>query len=198
MKTIQIHPSSEVSLTSILEDGVVVWANSQIRENAVVGENTSIGIGVYIGPGVQIGNNCKIQNQALIYEPAKLADGVFIGPAVIFTNDKFPRAITPEGKFKGNEDWEAVGVLVEKGASIGAGSTCVAPITIGQWAMVAAGSVVTRDVLNNELVAGIPARHIGWVGKSGAKLQEFGNILQCPLTHEVYQVVGGVLKQIDG
>lgn len=197
MNTTKIHPSSEVSSSTILKDGVVVWANSQIRENAIVGENTSIGIGVYIGPGVQIGSNCKIQNHALIYEPATLSDGVFIGPSVIFTNDKFPRAITREGKFKGNEDWEAVGVNIEKGASIGAGSTCVAPVHIGEWAMVAAGSVVTRDVLNNELVAGIPARHIGWVGTSGAKLEERDGLFVCPITHDAYKVFDNVLVKLE-
>ena len=117
--------------------------------------------------GCRSGDHCKLQNYALVYEPAVLSDGVFVGPAAVFTNDLFPRAITPDGTPKGAGDWEPVGVLVGRGASIGARAVCVAPVTIGDWALVAAGAVVVDDVPDYALVAGVPARQLGWVGRAG-------------------------------
>jgi acetyltransferase-like isoleucine patch superfamily enzyme len=110
---------------------------------------------------VVIGDNCKIQNNALIYEPAVINDGVFIGPAVVLTNDKQPRAINRDGSVKSVRDWYPVGVTIGAGASIGANSVCVAPIEIGEWSAIGANSVVTRDVLANEMVTGNPARSRG-------------------------------------
>ena len=127
-----------------------------MREGARVGEDCIIGRGAYVGPGVVVGDRCKIQNHALLYEPAVLEDGVFVGPAVVFTNDYFPRAVTPEGLLKSADDWHAVGVTVRTGASIGARAVCIAPVTIGAWAMVAAGAVVTSDVAPFALVVGRP------------------------------------------
>ncbi|GAB6985380.1 hypothetical protein JCM10369A_19040 [Nocardioides pyridinolyticus] len=112
--------------------------------------------GAYIGSGVRVGENCKSQNYALVYEPAELADGVFVGPAAVLTNDTYPRAVTPEGDLKSAADWQPVGVTVERGASIGARAVCVAPVRIGAWATVAAGAVVTTDVAPYALVAGVP------------------------------------------
>ena len=140
--------------------------------NTAVGENCSIGRGVYIGPMVTIGSSCKIQNNALIYDPARIESGVFIGPAVVLTNDRLPRAVDPKGMAKRRGDWDAVGVVVEEGASIGAAAVCVAPVRIGQWAMVGAGSVVTRDVPAHALVAGNPARFVFWVGRDGRRMAE--------------------------
>lgn len=150
--------------------GVAVWPGSVIRSGARIGDGTSIGRNVYIGPGVIIGSNCKIQNGALIYEPSILSDGVFIGPGVILTNDRHPRARNSKGLPKTEADWSKEAVNVGKDASIGAGVICVAPVTIGQWAMIAAGSVVTGTVPEFALVAGAPARQIGWVGKNGRQL----------------------------
>ena len=149
--------------------GTAVWRNAHIREGAHVGDDCVIGAGVYIGPGVVVGDRCKIQNNALLYEPAILGRGVFVGPGVVFTNDKRPRAVNPDLSRKGAEDWEPVGVRVESGASVGAGAVCVAPVRIGAWAMVAAGSVVTRDVPAFALVAGNPARVIGRVDREGRR-----------------------------
>ncbi|WP_311591044.1 acyltransferase, partial [Trueperella bernardiae] len=164
MAKARIIDSADVSDEAKIGDGSSVWHLAQVREHAVIGENCVIGRGAYIGEGVEMGNNCKVQNYALVYEPAKLADGVFIGPAVVLTNDHYPRAVNPDGSLKSASDWEQVGVTLETGASVGARSVCVAPVTIGAWSLVAAGSVVTRDVPPHAIVAGVPAKQIGWVG----------------------------------
>ena len=137
--------------------------------------------GAYVGPGVRVGDRCKIQNHALVYEPAVLEDGVFIGPGGGVHQRLFPRAVTPDGALKTAEDWEAVAVVVREGASIGARAVCVAPVTIGRWAMVAAGAVVAADVPDFALVAGVPARRIGWVGRAGVPLEDRGEgVFVCP------------------
>jgi len=158
--TSRIAATADVDESAQIGDGSSVWHLSQIRENAVLGENCIVGRGAYIGSGVRVGKNCKIQNDALVYEPAVLEDGVFIGPAVVLTNDHFPRAVNPDGSLKSGHDWEPVGVTLKEGSAIGARSVCVAPVTIGRWATVAAGAVVTKDVPDFALVAGVPARRI--------------------------------------
>jgi acetyltransferase-like isoleucine patch superfamily enzyme len=169
-----VHPSADVANSAVLGDGTTVWHLAQIREGAVLGQNCTVGRGAYIGSGVHVGDNCKVQNYALVYEPATLADGVFVGPAAVFTNDHFPRAVSPDGELKRAGDWHAVGVTVARGASIGARAVCIAPLAIGRWAMVAAGAVVTRNVPDFALVAGVPARRIGWVGRAGERLEQLG------------------------
>lgn len=179
----RIQQSADVSAEAQLGDGTAVWHLAQVREGAVLGVNCIIGRGAYVGSGVKMGNNCKLQNHALVYEPAVLGHGVFIGPAVVFTNDHYPRSVDPEGNLKDSDDWEAVGVTVLDGASVGARAVCVAPVTIGRWAMVAAGSVVIRDVPDFALVAGVPARRIGWVGRAGVPLKDSGDgYWVCPQT----------------
>ncbi len=153
-----IHASAEVHPTTTIPKSTIVWQYTHIRENVTIGENCVIGRNVYIGPGVVIGNNCKIQNNALIYEPAVIEDGVFIGPAVVLTNDKNPRAVNSDGTLKSPSDWKMVGVTVRKGAAIGANSTCIAPVEIGEWSLIGAGSVVTKDVEAHTTVMGNPAR----------------------------------------
>ena len=161
-----------------------------IRANAKIGENCIIGRGAYIGTGVEVGDNCKIQNYALVYEPAKLGNGVFIGPAAVLTNDQFPRAVNPDGSIKSASDWDAVGVTIGDGASIGARAICIAPVTIGAWALVAAGAVVTKDVPDYALVAGVPAKRIRWVGRAGVPLESIGdNQFRCPVTDELYREI---------
>ncbi|MFO7689089.1 MAG: acyltransferase [Cryobacterium sp.] len=189
-----IAESADIDPSAVIGPGSLIWHLSQVREYARIGPGCILGRGSYIGPGVILGKNCKIQNYALIYEPALLEDGVFVGPAAVFTNDLFPRAVNIDGSRKTDEDWEIVGVTVRTGASIGAGAICIAPITIGRWAMVAAGAVVTRDVPDFALVAGTPARHIGWVGRSGVGLLETEpNRFTCPVTAERYNHKDGVL-----
>lgn len=193
----RIDPSADVSPAAVVGEGTLVWHLVQIREGAVVGANCVLGRGAYVGPGVRIGDNCKVQNYALVYEPAVVEDGVFIGPAVVLTNDEYPRAVTPEGKLKGPADWTEVAVHVREGAAIGARSVCVAPVTIGRWALVAAGSVVIRDVPDFALVAGVPARRIGWVGRAGARLEAEGEgEWVCPKTGRRYAESEGGLTEL--
>lgn len=177
-----IHSTADLAAEVKIGKNSRIWRYVQICGESIIGRN------VYVGPGVQIGNNCKIQNNALLYEPAILEDGVFIGLAVVLTNDSYPRAINPDGTLKEKKDWIPVGVIIRKGASIGARSVCIAPIEIGEWALVAAGSIVTKDVPNFALVAGVPARRIGWVGKAGIPLIELGEgIFTCPKTGVRFQ-----------
>jgi len=186
--SVRIVESADVSSDARIGDGSSIWHLAQVREGAVLGENCIVGRGAYIGSGVTMGDNCKVQNYALVYEPARLADGVFIGPAVVLTNDTYPRAINPDGTIKSAHDWEPVGVTIGRGASIGARATCVAPVKIGDWATVAAGAVVIKDVPAHALVAGVPARRLGWVGKAGVPLQRADeeNVWVCPATGARY------------
>ena len=188
--------SAEVSPEATIGDGSSVWHLCQIREGAVIGTNCVVGRGAYIGTGVRMGDNCKVQNYALVYEPAVLGDGVFIGPAVVLTNDTYPRAINPDGSLKSASDWEAVGVTIDTGASVGARSVCVAPVRIGAWSLVAAGSVVTKDVPPQALVAGVPARQIGWVSRTGTRLEDHGDgSLVDPASGTIYHVIDGQLEE---
>lgn len=192
-----VHPSADLDDDVELGDGTRVWHLAQVRAGARVGADCNIGRGAYIGPGVVLGRACKVQNYALVYEPAIVGDGVFIGPAVVFTNDEFPRAANPDGSLKGSDDWHAVGVVVDDGASIGARAVCIAPVRIGAWALVAAGAVVTRDVPAHALVAGVPAKRVGWVGRTGRPLTSAGDDLWvCPETGERYAPDGDGLRLV--
>ena len=183
-----IEPSADVAPSAMVAPSARVWHLAQVREDATIGEETIVGRGAYVGEGVCVGNRCKIQNYALIYEPASLADGVFVGPAAVFTNDHCPRAINPDGSLKSASDWQRVGVTVDRGAAIGARAVCVAPVRIGAWASVGAGAVVTSDVTPYALVVGVPARRIGWVGEAG------DCTWVCPATGRRYVERGGALS----
>lgn len=190
----RVAGSAEVHPQAILGDGVTVWDLTQIREGAIVGDETIVGRNVYIDREVRVGRRCKIQNNALVYWPADIADGVFIGPAAVLTNDRYPRAISPEGAVKALDDWDPTGVRVGVGAAIGAGAIILAGVTIGAWALVAAGSVVVRDVPDHALVAGNPAVQRGWVGKTGRRLVEVDGVIVDPSDGTRYVLSGEVLE----
>ncbi len=167
---IYIHPTAEVSPQAELGPGTRVWHHAQVREGARLGSHCIVGKGAYIDLDVQIGSNVKIQNYALIYHGATVEDGVFIGPHACLTNDKVPRAITPDGLLKGADDWQVGPILVRYGASLGTGAVVLPGVTIGRFAMVGAGAVVTRDVPDFGLVIGQPARLVGYVCRCGQRL----------------------------
>jgi acetyltransferase-like isoleucine patch superfamily enzyme len=186
----RIHATAEIDDDVTVGDGTTVWQLAHIRSGARVGRDVVVGRGAYVGPGVTVGDACKIQNHALVYEPARLEAGVFVGPAVVLTNDQYPRAVNPDGSPKAADDWQAVGVTLREGCSVGARSVCIAPVTVGRWALVAAGSVVVRDVPDFALVAGVPARRLRWVGRAGLPLEpEPGTDggYRCPSTGARYQ-----------
>ena len=185
---VKILASADVDPSAKIGAGSSIWHLAQVRNDVTLGANCIVGRGAYIGSGVKAGDNCKIQNYALVYEPAVLGNGVFIGPAAVLTNDEFPRAINPDGSLKSGSDWDAVGVSIGDGASIGARAVCIAPVKIGAWALVAAGAVVTKDVPNFALVAGVPAKRIRWVGRAGQPLADIGdNRFRCPVSGATYK-----------
>ncbi len=170
--TAYVHPTADVHPTAIIGEYTKIWQLVQVREGARIGAECILGRCVYVDSHVVIGSRVKIQNYASIYEGVILEDGVFVGPHVTFTNDKVPRAINPDGTLKSASDWRITATMVQTGASLGANSTIVCGITIGQWAMVGAGAVVTKDVPDYGLVVGAPARLIGYVCKCGKRIPD--------------------------
>jgi acetyltransferase-like isoleucine patch superfamily enzyme len=195
-----IHADADVDQNAIIAADAKIWDLARIRSGSSIGSGTIVGRNAYVDSDVVIGKNCKIQNNALLYSPAVIADGVFIGPGVILTNDLNPRAINEDQTLKSATDWKIQRVELQTGASIGAGAICVAPVIIGSWAMVGAGAVVVKDVPNYALVVGNPATQIGWVGKSGSKLEkvaESNNIYVCPVSKVNYMEEAGKLREFD-
>jgi acetyltransferase-like isoleucine patch superfamily enzyme len=188
-----IHPTAEVSPSAEIGKGTRIWHQAQVRERVRLGENCIVSKGVYIDFDVQVGNNVKIQNGAFLYHGCSIEDGVFIGPGVCFTNDKRPRAINPDGTLKGNDDWEVGKTVVRHGASVGTGSIVLPGVTIGRFAMVAAGAVVSKDVPDYALVLGVPARLVGFVCACGEKLASAsaGDEVACGRCARRYRFVPG-------
>jgi acetyltransferase-like isoleucine patch superfamily enzyme len=168
--SVRIHATAEVSPQANIGEGSSIWHHVQVREQVSIGRGCILGKGVYVDAGVNIGDNVKIQNYVSIYHGVTIAEGVFVGPHVCFTNDLRPRAINPDGTLKSAEDWVLANTLVKRGASLGANSTIVCGVTIGEWAMIGAGSVVTRDVPDYGLARGNPARLRGFVCPCGQRL----------------------------
>ena len=169
---VYIHPTAEVASEAQIGAGTHIWRQAHIREYAVIGELCNIGKGAYIETRVRIGSRVKIQNYVSIFEGVTIEDGVFVGPHVCFTNDLHPRAITPDGRLKAADDWQITSTLVRYGASIGAGAVIVCGVTIGTFALIGAGAVVTRDVSPHALVLGNPARRRGYVCRCAHPLTE--------------------------
>ena len=165
-----IHPSAEVADGAALGVGTRVWHHAQIREGARIGVGCIIGKGVYVDFDVSIGDHVKIQNYVSVFHGVTLEDGVFVGPHVCFTNDLRPRAINPDGSPKAADDWALAATRIGFGAALGANSTILCGVSVGRWAMVGSGSVVTKDVADHALMVGNPARRIGWVCACGARL----------------------------
>ncbi len=173
-----IHESAYVDEPCSIGRGTKIWHFSHILPHTKIGERCVFGQNVSVGPDVQIGNRCKIQNNVSVYRGVTLEDGVFCGPSCVFTNVNNPRAeIERKDEFRKT--------LVKKGATIGANATIVCGATLGQYCFIAAGAVVTSDVPDYALMAGVPAKRIGWMSAAGARL---GADLLCPIDNTKYQL----------
>ena len=176
MKKYFQHESSFVDTDANIGIGTKIWHFSHVLANTRIGKECVLGQNVMVGPNVEIGDNCKIQNNVSLYEGVMLEDGVFCGPSCVFTNVLTPRAtVDRKNEFKKT--------LVKRGASIGANATIVCGNTLGAYCMIGAGATVTSDVPDHALFIGMPAKHVGWVSRSGERLDER---LICPRTEEVY------------
>ncbi|MBE9473007.1 MAG: N-acetyltransferase [Chloroflexi bacterium] len=182
-----IHPTADVSPQAVISPGSRIWHQAQVRERARIGNNCIIGKRAYVDFEVTIGSNVKIQNGVCVYHGATVEDGVFLGPGVILINDKLPRAVNPNGSLKTDADWEVSPILIRRGASIGAGAVVLPGVTVGEFAMVGAGALVTRDVPAHGLVYGNPARLHGYVCHCGRPLIELENgQWKCEVCNESY------------
>jgi UDP-2-acetamido-3-amino-2,3-dideoxy-glucuronate N-acetyltransferase len=173
-----VHPTAVIDPRVTIGAGSKVWHFSHVLSDSVIGERCVLGQNVVVGPKVRIGNGCKIQNNVSVYAGVTLEDDVFCGPSMVFTNVLTPRAHVERKD-------EFLPTLVRKGATIGANATVICGVTIGAYAMIGAGAVITRDVPEFALMAGVPGRRIGWVSRSGDRL---GDDLVCPRTGERYRV----------
>ena len=190
---VRIHPTADVSDKAHIGPGTSIWHQCQVREGAQIGQNCILGKGVYVDFGVQIGDNVKVQNYVSIYHGVEIEDGVFVGPHVCFTNDNLPRAVNPDGSLKAADDWVLGRILIKRGAALGANATILPKVVIGEWALVGAGAVVTKDVPAHGLVVGNPARLIGFVCACGGRLtagETQGDIMlaRCPRCHETVAI----------
>jgi acetyltransferase-like isoleucine patch superfamily enzyme len=191
--SVRIHPTAEVSDKITIGEGSSIWHHAQVREGVTIGEKCIIGKGVYVDAGVSIGNHVKIQNYVSVYHGVTLEDGVFVGPHVCFTNDMRPRAINPDGSLKAADDWVLSETRIKRGAALGANSTIRCGITIGDWAMVGSGSVVTKDVPAHGLVYGNPAQLHGFVCACGEILAKESQTVssvtaKCPKCESVVEI----------
>lgn len=183
-----VHESAYLDEPSEVGEGTKIWHFAHVLAGTRIGRNCVLGQNVMAGPDVTIGDNCKIQNNVALYKGVVLEDGVFCGPSCVFTN-----VLTPRAEVERKEEFLAT--RVGRGATIGANATIVCGHDLGDYCMIAAGAVVTHDVPAHALVAGVPARRIGWVSRSGERL---GEDLTCPRTGEVYVLENGALALASG
>ncbi len=168
---IYIHETAEVSPNAQIGNGTKIWNQAQVREEAIIGEKCIISKNVYIDTKVKIGDRVKIQNNVNVYHGVFIEDDVFLGPSMTFTNDLYPRAF--------DDEWEILETYVKKGVSIGANATIVCGVTIGEYAMIGSGSVVTKDVPSHALMVGNPAKQVGWVCECGCKTDAWTKCPRC-------------------
>jgi UDP-2-acetamido-3-amino-2,3-dideoxy-glucuronate N-acetyltransferase len=199
--TARIHPTADLEADVSVGPRSSIWNRAQVRSGATIGAECIIGRDAFIDEGVALGDRVKIQNLALVYHGVTVEDGVFIGPNAILTNDRFPRAITADGALARADDWTVSPIVLHTGCSIGAGAVVVAGVDVGRFATVGAGSVVTRTVPDHALVAGSPARRIGWVCACGQRLVDAGGetvrgdhegSARCPRCATVHTITGDV------
>jgi UDP-2-acetamido-3-amino-2,3-dideoxy-glucuronate N-acetyltransferase len=197
--TARIHPTADLEADVVVGRGTSVWHRAQIRVGARIGAECIVGRDAFIDEGVTIGDRVKIQNAALVYHGVTVEDGVFIGPNAILTNDRFPRAITATGELARADDWVVSPIVLRTGSAIGAGAVVVAGTDVGRFATVGAGAVVTRHVPDHALVAGNPARRIGWVCFCGQRLVDsagarvhgnHGGPAACPSCGHTFEING--------
>lgn len=174
-----IHETAIVEEGAFIGDGVMVWAYTQVRDGASIGEGTSVGSHTYIDTDVVIGARCKIQTGVRVFRGVIVENGAFLGPNCVITNDLRPRAINADGSVKGNEDWNVATTRIGTGAALGASSVIVAGADIGAFALVGAGSTVTRPVHSHAIVVGNPAHQIGWACHCGERLKEENQEWRC-------------------
>lgn len=186
-----IHATADVEPGAVVGPGTEVWRWTHIRGTAMIGADCLVGAGVYIDAGVVVGDRVKIGNRAQLFLPARVGNGVFIGPGVCLTNDRIPRAVNADDTLKESTDWLAAGADLDDGASIGAMATVLPGISVGRWAMVGAGSIVTRDVRDHALVVGNPAVHAGWVCSCGLRLD---SSLACSCGRSYHPVDSGLAE----
>jgi UDP-2-acetamido-3-amino-2,3-dideoxy-glucuronate N-acetyltransferase len=187
MTEVSIHESAYVDKPSSIGSGTKIWHFVHVLAHTSIGENCVLGQNVMAGPYVTIGNNCKVQNNVALYKGVVLEDGVFCGPSCVFTN-----VLTPRAEVERKDEFSLT--LVKRGATIGANATIICGNTLGEYCMIAAGAVVTKDVVDYALVAGVPAKRIGWVSRSGDRL---GADLTCPRTGERYKENNQLLTLVE-
>ena len=192
MKDVGIHETAEVSPGARVGRGTRIWHQCQVREQAAIGDRCILGKDVYVDESVTVGDDVKIQNGAQLFHGVTVESGAFIGPGAILTNDRYPRSVTPSGTLKDASDWTVGRILVQRGASIGAGAVILPDVTIGSWALVGAGAVVTEDVPPHGLVVGNPARLVGRICRCGRRLKmEPDGVGRCSECSESYRFGDG-------
>ena len=199
---VHIHPTADVADTAEIGPETRIWHQAQVRERARIGAQCILGKGSYVDFEVRIGDQCKLQNGVFVYHGFDLEDGVFLGPGVMLLNDKNPRAINADGTIKSEADWTVSKAVVRKGASIGGGAIVLPGVTIGSFALVGSGAVVTRQVPDHGIVYGNPARLRGFACVSGHRLETPETVaggvrLTCPVDQIAVVIPVDVYEQLE-